>query len=374
MEGIFNQSRAQVDEMDEKSGNLEGAYNDAMAAHTLDAETLGRMENAFGEANKQVDEEILRETSAHNAKLQAIWKKMIDAHDSDDPGLMDRLNEEWLQAMDGEMTEEKFAEHWQTATDIEEMQYLNMKKAYTFASGNDLTKHPAVHREFINIILKGNTHKAIKAIEAHLMKHPKDHAAWTMLGGLLQETDNDQQSVAAMQEALKIKPDCLTANLHLGVGCTNILDEAHSMMYLHRWLTLNPKYSAFAGQELLSEARFALGDFETEELIGISRILVERFEAARNQGGFNDPDFCIAFGVIAFCAREYKLAVDMMTRVTEIDPNNYSAWNKMGACLAQLNEKGMAQMAYRRALDLKPNYIRPWVNLGLSHASEVNVW
>eukprot|EP01019_Chilodonella_uncinata_P002595 GABU01003406.1.p1 GENE.GABU01003406.1~~GABU01003406.1.p1 ORF type:complete len:122 (-),score=31.12 GABU01003406.1:95-418(-) len=106
------------------------------------------------------------------------------------------------------------------------------------------------------------------------------------------------------------------------------------MMYLHRWLKLNPKYSAFAGQELLSEARFALGDFEAEELIGISRILVERFEAARNQGGFNDPDFCIAFGVIAFCAREYKLAVDMMTRVTEIDPNNYSAWNKMGACLA----------------------------------------
>lgn len=371
MENIFNQSRAQVEEMDEKSGGMEGAFNDAMAAHTLDAETLGRMEGAFSDAQKQVDDEMLKETTAHQAKLQALWKQMIDAHDADDPALMDRLNEEWLRTMGDEMTEDRFADHWQAASDVEEMQYLNMKKDYTFSGGNDLANHPAVHREFINIITKGNTARAIKALEAHLMKHPKDHAAWTMLGGLLQETDNDQKSVAAMQEALKIKPDCLTANLHLGVGCTNILDDAHSMMYLHRWLKLNPKYSGCAGPELVNESRLALGDFESEELFAISKILVERFEAARLQGGFNDPDFCTAFGVIAFCAKEYKLAVDMMTRVTEIDPNNFSAWNKMGACLAQLNEKGMAQMAYRRALDLKPNYIRPWVNLGLSHASEV---
>lgn len=359
--------------MDEKSGGMDAHFQAAVNAHTLDDATLGRMEAGFADAEKQVNAEILKETTDHQLKLQELWKKMMDAYDENDPAMMEKLNQEWLGLMGNEMTESNFNDHWQAASDVEEMQYLNMKKTYTFSKENEYAKHGTPHREFVKAIISGNTHKAVKALEAHLMKNPMDHSAWTMLGGLLQETDSDQRSVSAMQEAVKIKPDCLTANLHMGVGCTNILDEAHSMMYLHRWLQLNPKYSAFAGQELLNEQRFALGDFETEELIAISKILVERFEAARVQGGFDDPDFCTAYGVVAFCAREYKLAVDMMTRVTDIDPNNFSAWNKMGACLAQLNEKGMAQMAYRRALDLKPNYIRPWVNLGLSHASQVSL-
>ena len=51
-----------------------------------------------------------------------------------------------------------------------------------------------------------------------------------------------------------------------------------------------------------------------------------------------------------------------------LDPNNYSLWNKMGATLAHLGKADEAMEVYHRALDIKPNYVRVWVNLGIAHA------
>ena len=50
------------------------------------------------------------------------------------------------------------------------------------------------------------------------------------------------------------------------------------------------------------------------------------------------------------------------------DPSNYSLWNKLGATLAQLGRSDEAIEAYYKALELKPNYVRVWVNLGIAHA------
>jgi peroxin-5 len=172
-------------------------------------------------------------------------------------------------------------------------------------------------------------------------------------------------------KAVELKPDCLSALLMLGVGCTNILDESHSVMYLQKWLKNNPLYSELAGPPLICPHKLAMGQYETTELLAINHIMMERFEEAKNHGGLNDSDFCMAYGVMAYIAREYKLAVDLMNKAVEIDPQNFSAWNKLGACLAQLNETEMSRMAYRKALDLKPNYVRPWVNLGMTYSSKV---
>jgi len=158
--------------------------------------------------------------------------------------------------------------------------------------------------------------------------------------------------------------------LMLGVGCTNILDESHSVMYLQKWLRNNPLYTQFAGQPLICPHKLAMGEYETTELMAVNHVMMERFEEAKNNGGLNDSDFCMAHGVMSYISRDYKLAVDLMNRAVEIDPQNFSAWNKLGACLAQLNESEMSRMAYRKALDLKPNYVRPWVNLGMTYSSK----
>src|SRR3990167_2870124 len=112
--------------MDEKSGGMDAHFQAAVNAHTLDDATLGRMEAGFADAEKQVNAEILKETTDHQLKLQELWKKMMDAYDENDPAMMEKLNQEWLGLMGNEMTESNFNDHWQAASDVEEMQYLNM--------------------------------------------------------------------------------------------------------------------------------------------------------------------------------------------------------------------------------------------------------
>lgn len=53
----------------------------------------------------------------------------------------------------------------------------------------------------------------------------------------------------------------------------------------------------------------------------------------------------------------------------QIQPNDYSLWNKLGATLANSSRSGEALSAYQKALDLKPNYMRAWTNLGISYSN-----
>jgi len=42
--------------------------------------------------------------------------------------------------------------------------------------------------------------------------------------------------------------------------------------------------------------------------------------------------------------------------------------NKVGATLAHLGRADEAIKFYHRALDIRPNYVRVWVNLGIAHS------
>ena len=55
----------------------------------------------------------------------------------------------------------------------------------------------------------------------------------------------------------------------------------------------------------------------------------------------------------------------------QFDNQNYSLWNKLGATLAHLGRVDEAIESYHRALELKPNFVRVWVNLGIAHAYKV---
>jgi peroxin-5 len=51
-----------------------------------------------------------------------------------------------------------------------------------------------------------------------------------------------------------------------------------------------------------------------------------------------------------------------------LDPTNYLLMNKVGATLAHLGRADDAIHFYHKALDIRPNYVRVWVNLGIAHA------
>jgi len=75
--------------------------------------------------------------------------------------------------------------------------------------------------------------------------------------------------------------------------------------------------------------------------------------------------------VLHFIARDYESSVTLFREALKFDNSNYSLWNKLGATLAHLGRAEEAIEAYHKALDLKPNYVRVWVNLGIAHAYKV---
>lgn len=46
--------------------------------------------------------------------------------------------------------------------------------------------------------------------------------------------------------------------------------------------------------------------------------------------------------------------------------------NKIGAAMAHLGRADEAIKLYHNALDIRPNYVRVWVNLGIAHGFKGN--
>ena len=73
-----------------------------------------------------------------------------------------------------------------------------------------------------------------------------------------------------------------------------------------------------------------------------------------------------------FLQRDFEKAKLYFKNAIKEDPLNHSLWNKYGAACAQLLETPQSIQAYKLAIDLRPNYVRTIVNLGLSHNNQAN--
>ena len=53
-------------------------------------------------------------------------------------------------------------------------------------------------------------------------------------------------------------------------------------------------------------------------------------------------------------------------------PTDHALWNKYGAAMANNFEADEAINAYKQALEIKPNLVRTWANLGIAHSNNVS--
>jgi len=153
------------------------------------------------------------------------------------------------------------------------------------------------------------------------------------------------------------------------VSCTNILDEVHAMNYLWTWLSKNPKFSQIAGECPINQDKLEGDDWKIEEIKQANGRLICKFEQAKAIDP-TDVDLLTSLGVLYFIKRDYKVAVEHFQQTLSLDENHYSIWNKFGAAVAHLGQNDVAQEAYFKALDNKPNYVRAWTNLAMAHSGK----
>ena len=164
-----------------------------------------------------------------------MWEDMLANYDVNDPKLGEKIEEIWKDSMeDFKKTNDpgKLSEHWQHASDIEEMQYQNFSKDYKFLENNPYNALTNPLEGIKQVIETGDTLELSKLLEAHLQKNPKDSKGWKALGFVTQERDQDQKSVTCFLNAIKHDPTDKDVLLQLGVSCLNIFDEIHSMSHI----------------------------------------------------------------------------------------------------------------------------------------------
>ena len=263
MEAAFDVAAGQETQNLAKEEMMENAFVQARNKVEVEDLKMNSMENQFQDATKEVEQDIEARMKKRAEQIQQMWTEMARNYDPDNPELVEKLNQKWEGLLE-EWNEDRLSEHWQVAQDLQEAQNLVPGEYRPSRGPNQYLNANNPHRIFIDLYNKGETGGCIKALEAHLNKHPQDHTGWRMLGVLLQENDQDNESIPAFLKAIRIEPNCREALFQLGVSCTNVLDEVTSMMYLQRWLKTHPEWLKVAG---VSSLNSIFVEFQSQKFI-----------------------------------------------------------------------------------------------------------
>ncbi|EJT97401.1 TPR-like protein [Dacryopinax primogenitus] len=186
---------------------------------------------------------------------------------------------------------------------------------------------------------------------------------WYTLGQVLVRDERDDKGIKALVRAVKDSAghqDANSAILELAIAYVNqsydmacfftLLQFAHSR---HSNKADIPDLGMIRGRAIWS-VRDAVKD------IFIS--------LAREQHAENivDPDVQVGLGVLLYSEAEYDRAAECFQAALSINPQNAVLWNRLGSCLSNGNRPEEAIGAYRRALEIWPNYTRAIVNIGVA--------
>nr|CAG8473987.1 6304_t:CDS:2 [Entrophospora candida]CAG8529641.1 7279_t:CDS:2 [Entrophospora candida] len=265
------------------------------------------------EANKQYssgadDIDVLEHDKKLFNEFENIWKNSANKYLNDD-------------LIDYSAWDDKFL-------NFENMNSEHDFGEYIFESNNPFLEHLNPFEEGMKIINQGGSlSEAALAFEAAVKKDTNNSEAWERLGSAQAQNEKDEAAIRALQRAIEIDGNNLTALMIVLSSAT-----------MHN------------SQVLLSRVK---------ELF---------LRAARNapEGENIDPDVQVGLGVLFYANDEYEKAADCFNTALEVRKDDYLLWNKLGATLANYNKPEEAIEAYHKALSLRPTFVRARHNLGIS--------
>lgn len=82
----------------------------------------------------------------------------------------------------------------------------------------------------------------------------------------------------------------------------------------------------------------------------------------------NDPDALSLLGLLRFRQAKYDEALDILGRAVLYSPDNALTQNYLGVTLSQKGQRAPAETAFRKAIQLEPNYAEAHFNLAIVYA------
>ncbi|KAJ3295452.1 Peroxisomal membrane signal receptor PTS1 [Rhizoclosmatium sp. JEL0117] len=206
----------------------------------------------------------------------------------------------------------------------------------------------------------GSLSQAALAFEAAVQMGQIDNSeAWMYLGKVQAENEKEEAAISAFQRSVQLNPGNLDALMGLSVCYTNENQELQAYATLNRWLTT--KYPAIPENIQKSDPNSYTSTYEIHEST-TSRFI----QAVQSSKGVIDPDLQLGLGVLFYNRNEYDKVIDCFSSALRVRSGDYLLWNRLGATLANSGRSEEAIEAYRKALELKPSFVRCRYNLGVS--------
>lgn len=233
------------------------------------------------------------------------------------------------------------------------------KDEYTFSEDNPYAGAEDPLAEAQRLLREGRDKEALLALEAEVQRNPESSEGWRQLGQLYAALDQDIEAIRCLRRGHEVDPYNLDSILALGVSLTNELDRLPALKYLRRWIENHEDHSTLA-EGLEPPPPYEYDGWRSQ----VSTLF--------NQAAASNPldaDVFVALGVMENINENYEAAIQALATACRLRPNDYTAWNKLGATLANSGNSERAVVAYDQALQLKPNYSRGWSNLAIAHAN-----
>lgn len=144
--------------------------------------------------------------------------------------------------------------------------------------------------------------------------------------------------------------------MSLGISSTNELEQDEALKHLTTWLRLHPDFCS-------------LPVLNGEGQLDLDQVEIAFTEACKLKP--SNTDVQTALGVLQFIRRDFQKAGLYFEGAIKENPCDHTVWNKYGAALANSMRPAEATAAYRQALELRPNYVRTLVNVGLAHNNKL---
>lgn len=243
---------------------------------------------------------------------------------------------------------------------------------YMFEEDNVYRDNKNAFEEGVKIMREGgNLSLAALAFEAAVQKAPDHAEAWVYLGSAQAQNEKETAAIRAMEQALKLDPNNLTALMGLAVSYTNEGYDSTAYRTLERWLSA--KYPQILDPKDLHPPA-EMGFTDRQQLHEKVTNLFIKAAQLSPDGEHMDPDVQVGLGVLFYGAEEYDKAVDCFQSAlhsSELGSTNqqeqvHLLWNRLGATLANSGRSEEAIAAYEQALSLAPNFVRARYNLGVS--------
>eukprot|EP00927_Polykrikos_kofoidii_P071398 TRINITY_DN67665_c0_g1_i1.p1 TRINITY_DN67665_c0_g1~~TRINITY_DN67665_c0_g1_i1.p1 ORF type:complete len:753 (-),score=198.67 TRINITY_DN67665_c0_g1_i1:83-2341(-) len=320
------------------------------------------------------DTEAATASSAEVKELGNLWQKSGGLEDGE--AALEAMEEAWknaggltdptveqIEAMMGSMMngagETDFMEGLRPSW-MDEMPAAREPTEYSFQENNSYLEGPLdCLAEAQRLLREGRDREAMLALEAEVRRNPESSEGWRLLGQLYAEMDQDVEAIQCLRKGHEVDPYNLDSLLALGVSCTNELDRLPALRYLREWIENHEEHQVLvAGLDPPPE-------YEMDEWRAQVTMLFQ--QAA--QANPHDADVFVALGVLENINMNYTGAVQALASACRLRPNDHTAWNKLGATLANSGKSEQAVIAYHSGLQLKPNYARSWANLAIAHAN-----